>query len=406
MKIYVVLTLDTRRAKQNGSFPLVFRIWRGKSLIPIQTGYSLKEKDWDDTRKVIKNSYKGAKSIPWLNNHLVKQRAEYIDIIARLGESNELTRLSNPQLKDKLIGQSNQNDFFDYTEQLIEEMLAVKRIGNARIYKSVMTVLKTYQRNRKLKFEDINYDYLCKFEQNFFKKEGNSVNGLSTYMRTIRAIYNKAIKDGLVKEELYPFKLYTIKSEATQKKAISIENIQKIVALDLDESSPLFNERNYFLLSFYLMGTSYTDLAHLKQVNIIEDRIQYSRQKTNKKYDIRITPKAQSILSYYLEKYPKSEYILPIIKRKKPAEIYKDIEWARNRYTKKLKEIAILCDINQSLNSYTSRHSYATLAKNKGVPITAISEMLGHQSIKTTQVYLDSLKSDVIDKYHEDILED
>ncbi|MFN9353286.1 MAG: tyrosine-type recombinase/integrase [Chitinophagales bacterium] len=95
-----------------------------------------------------------------------------------------------------------------------------------------------------------------------------------------------------------------------------------------------------------------------------------------------------------------------MINRKNPVEQYKDVEWARSRYNKKLSKIAELCGIEQNLTSYVSRHSFATLAKNKGIPITAISEMLGHESVKTTQVYLDSLPSDMIDKYHRDILGD
>jgi integrase/recombinase XerD len=153
------------------------------------------------------------------------------------------------------------------------------------------------------------------------------------------------------------------------------------------------------------MGISFTDLAHLRKKDCIDGRIQFSRQKTHRKYDIVITNKLKPILEQFLTK-SKTEYIFPIIKRIEPSEIYKDIEWARKRYNKKLRKIAELCGIESNLTSYVSRHSFATLAKNKGIPITAISEMLGHESVKTTQVYLDSLPSDMIDKYHRDILGD
>lgn len=406
MNINVLLTLDTRAVKLDGTYPLVFRIYRNNTFFPIQSGYSLLAKDWDEKRRAVKSSYKGSNSVTWLNNYLTKQKASYVDFIGKLSESNELPKLSNAKLKDILTGKKDDIGFFAYTQELIDELISMRKVGNARIYKSVMNVLKTYRKNKEIRFEEITYEFLRKYEREFFQTEGNSVNGLSVYMRTIRAIYNKAIKDGIVKEEFYPFKLYKIKNESTQKRAISADNIRKIESLTFEDGHPFYNTHNYFLLSFYLMGISFTDLAHLKKENIIDGRIQFSRQKTNRKYDISITEKSKRIINLYLKKYPKSEYIFPIINREKPTEQYKDIEWARSRYNKKLRKIAELCGIEKNLTSYVARHSFATLGKNKGIPLSAISEMLGHTSLKTTQVYLDSLPSDVIDKYHKEILGD
>lgn len=409
MKFAVLLNLDTRRCKKDGTHSLVFRIYKDRSsFITLSTSYYFQAKDWDSQKRVVKSSYKGSNSVIWLNNYLQKQKATYIDILGKLAENNSLHNLSNADLRDLLLGKSNNSSikFFGYTERLIEELISMKRIGNARIYKSVLGVVKTYRKNKDISFEEITYDFLKKFEIHFFSKDGNSYNGLSVYMRTIRAIYNRAIKDKLITKDSYPFEDYKIKSDPTAKRAISITEIQAIESLTFEETHPLFNTRNYFLMSFYLMGIPFTDLAHLTKKNIIKDRIQYARQKTNKKYDISISTSAKTILNYYLQKYPSLEHIFPIINRKNIIGEYKDIEWARSRYNKKLRKIAELCGIEQNLTSYVSRHSFATLAKNKGIPITAISEMLGHESVKTTQVYLDSLPSDMIDKYHRDILGD
>lgn len=404
-----LLYLDNRKIRKDGTFPLVFRIYRDRqNYISISSGYYLFEKDWDENKRSIKSSYKGSNSVSWLNNFLQKQKAGYIDILGKLAESNTLTAISSAELKEVLQGKTTKNNlkFFEYTERLIEEQISIQRVGNARIYKSVLNVLKSYRKNKDMRFEEITYDFLKKFEIHFFSKGSNSYNGLSVYMRTIRAIYNRAIKDNIINKESYPFENYKIKSEPTSKRAISHNDIKKIEKLDINASDPLFHTRNYFLFSFYLMGMPFTDIAHLKKENIIGTRIQYSRQKTNKKYDIEIHQKGLDIINYYISKYPNSEHIFPIINRENIVEEYKDIEWARNRYNKKLRKIAELCGIDKNLTSYVSRHSFATLAKNKGIPITAISEMLGHENIKTTQVYLDSLPSDLIDKYHRDILGD
>ena len=121
-------------------------------------------------------------------------------------------------------------------------------------------------------------------------------------------------------------------------------------------------------------------------------------------YSIKITDEVRKIFDLYIGGKEKDEYILPIIKRVSAKEQYKDIQGARKRFNKKLKKLATLCDIEDDLTSYVSRHSFATRAKNLGIPIASISDMLGHQNIKTTEVYLDSLPDDLLDKYHAKVI--
>jgi integrase/recombinase XerD len=407
MNFAINLYLDTRKAKRDGTFPLVFRVYKSReSYISLSTGLCLLEKDWDVNKKAIKSTFKGSKSVAWLNNYITSQKAFYGDILAKLDYDNRLTGLSYAELKELLVKKSAETTFCEYTRKLATEMRQLKRIGNARSYDGIIQVLTKYLKGKDIKFEELSYSFLNKFELAYLSKEGNSKNGLAVYMRTIRAIYNRAIKDGLIGQEHYPFSLYKIKTEPTQKRAIDFQSLKAIELLEFQENDTLFHARNYFLLSFYLMGISYTDLAHLTRKDITDGRISFSRQKTSRKYDMAITDKAKTILDYYLQKFPKSEYILPIISESDPSKQYKQIHESRKRFNMRLKKIAELCGIEKNLTSYVSRHSFATLAKNKGIPIAAISEMLGHESVKTTQVYLDSLPSDLIDKYHRDILGD
>jgi integrase/recombinase XerD len=166
----------------------------------------------------------------------------------------------------------------------------------------------------------------------------------------------------------------------------------------------VFNARNYFVASYMLYGMNFTDMAHLKKENIVNGRIQYRRKKTSKLYDIKITEGLQKILSFYKEKSPDSEYIFPIIKRETAIDQFYDIRDIRKRYNKNLKALAELCGIEQNLTSYVSRHSFATHAMLEEVPINAISTMLGHSSLKTTETYLKSLPSNILDDYNARIL--
>lgn len=403
MKTNVILALDTRRPKSDGTFSIILRIVHNRLSSQITTGYAIPKKDWDDKSRKIRSSFKGSDSVSRLNNMLQKTKAEAMDIITKLNEAKTLDSFSVLQLKELIEGRAKSNSFFAYAEKQVEEMKKAQRIGNARYYKSALQALKVFAKNKDLSFKEFNYSFLLRFETNHLSK-GNSLNGLAAYMRAYRAIYNKAIKEGVVDKELYPFENYTIKTSKTRKRAISMDAIRKIINLELEQSSLLNQTRNYFMASFYMRGMPFADLAQLRISNVIDGRIFYQRKKTDKPYDIKITPEISNILDEYLDGKSKDDFIFPIVKRVNIEEQYRDIEWARKAYNKRLKTIATLCEIKEDLTSYVSRHSFATRAKNLGVPIATISDMLGHADTKTTEIYLDSLQSDLMDEAHEKII--
>ena len=297
----------------------------------------------------------------------------------------------------------DQQSVFVFTLSLIEQLRKAQKIGNARVYADVLKALKVYRSGKDLAFEKITYQFLVKSETEYLSR-GNSINGLSTNMRTLRAIYNKAIKAGIVEQQHYPFKAYKIKSEKTKKRALPIEDLRAIIALDLDEDHPAFHARNFFLASYMMYGMSYIDMAFLKVSDLSKGRVAYKRKKSGKEYDIKVSEQLQAILDFYTQNKEQDQFVFPIIKRTALSDQYKDIEWARKRYNKALRIIGELCSIEQQMTSYVSRHSFATQAKMLGIPVVAISEMLGHESITTTQVYLDSLPSTVLDSYNEQIM--
>lgn len=394
MKTNALIVLDTRVKKADGTFPLIMRIVHNRKSSQIPLGLSLHLKDWDDTKHLIKSSYNGTESVTRLNNQHRKKVAEALDIISKLDEKKTLQTLTITQLKE-LIEKSNNLSFFKYTENMIADMKKTQRFSSARSYEGVISVLRTFSNNRELTFTDITHSFLVKLEQHHIIK-GNSLNGLAVYMRTIRAVFNNAIKAKLVERDLYPFTNYKIKTKKTRKRAISATAIKAIEKMEFEPNHPLYNSHNYFMFCFYTRGMPFADMAHLQWSNLIDGRIIYERQKTDKPYTIKITENVQHIL----DKYPseeKDDFIFPIITTATPEEQYRQVKWARSMYNKKLKKIAILCGIQENLTSYVSRHSFATIAKHIQIPIADISDMLGHESIKTTQIYLDTLPNKMID---------
>jgi site-specific recombinase XerD len=403
MNTQVVLVLDTRYIKVDGTAPVIIRIIHHRASSQVKTGTYVAEKDWDIKGRKIKASYKGTESVARLNNQLQKKKAEVMDVITKLDEQKRLDALSVVELKNLIDSKSNQVSFTGYANRLIADEIKMGKIGNARSYQCAVNVLTTFAKDKDIAFHELTYSFIKKFESYHLAK-GTSHNGLATYLKKIRAIYNKAIKDGIVEKGSYPFESYSIKTTKTRKRAIGMDAIKRIIDLPLDAGHTLYHSRNYFLLSFYMRGMSFADMAHLKVENMIDGRILYQRQKTDKPYNIKITAEIQTLLTIYTAGKTSEEYVFPIIKSSNSERRYQDVISARTLFNKHLTDIAKLCDIQEHLTSYVSRHSFATRAKNLGVPIATISDMLGHDNIKTTEVYLDSLPSDIMDEAHEMVI--
>jgi len=148
-----------------------------------------------------------------------------------------------------------------------------------------------------------------------------------------------------------------------------------------------------------MLGMSFIDMAFLKKNNIVDGRVKFQRRKTGKRYDIVITDQIKPIIDYYLDNPNTSGFLLPIIYRDTLELQYKDSQWELRRYNIGLKKIAKDCGIEERLTSYVPRHSFATHAMFKKVPLEAISSMLGHNKLSTTQIYLKSLPSNILDAY-------
>ena len=403
MRTYLTLLLDTRRAKKDGSYPIIFRLTHLRKTTSISTGYSILEKYWDTRKCAVKKNYTKVASIARLNTLLLKDEARANDIINQLYDKGKLNYLAITQVKDRITRNNTYQSFYKFGESLSEDLKASHQYGTARSYRGIVSILRRFTKEKDLKFNELNYDFIKRFERYHLAK-GNSINSLSVYLRAIKAIYNKGIKAGLVEKEAYPFTNYSIRQTPTEKRALKIEDIRKIMELELPKDMVLFRYRNYFICSFLLYGMNFTDMCYLKLENIIDGRIKFRRRKTSKLYDIKITEQLSQILSIYLKDKKKSDYIFPVIKRENPELQELEISWERQRYNRGLKIIGELCTIEQKLTTYVSRHSFATQAMLNDVPLQAISAMLGHSKLNTTQIYLKSLPSNILDSYNEQLI--
>ena len=393
--------LNKSRQYTNGEFLIYLRInYKGsRRLVSMKKTTSLVF--WD---------YKNGKVV--IDSGLSKERKRYLEILKSYLEEKFATykrELINLELRkpfytiddivDLIETHQSSTSLFKFTENLIARLEKSGKVGNSKAYKNTLSVFKGFRNNRDLSFDELSYKVIKNFEEDLQSRD-RSVNAISFHMRTLRSVYNKAIKEGVAHLESYPFKDYQIKREKTSKRAIVKDNIASIKELDLSNNPDLDKARDYFLFSFYTRGMSFVDMAHLKVSNISEDRIYYSRNKTNQKFSIKLIPQITTIISKYNNLQNRESYLFPIIID--PAgDIYTQYRNALRLTNKKLNKIGKMVGLSVPLTTYVSRHSWATIAKREGIPTAIISEGLGHETERTTQIYLDSFENDVLDNANE-----
>jgi len=209
-------------------------------------------------------------------------------------------------------------------------------------------------------------------------------------MRTLRSIYNQAVKRGLTTQKS-PFSNIFTRNDKTVKRAVSGDIIVKIKNIDLTSHKELELSRDLFMFSFYLRGISFIDMANLRKHNVKNGYIIYTRSKTKQMLTIKIEPCMQEIISRY-ELQSIDDYLLPIY----TIQNKDNLSQLRN-HNKRLKRISKILGLEKSLSSYVSRHTWATIALRKGVSIEVICEGMGHENETTTRIYLASLGQSVVD---------
>jgi integrase/recombinase XerD len=266
-----------------------------------------------------------------------------------------------------------------------------------------------------LKFEDITYKLLDKYNGDMLAKgakkgsRGLKVNAIAAYLRSIRAVYNKAIKTEVVNSKHYPFSKFTIETEETISRALTLTEIKAIVKHELKPETPAWHNRNYFLLSFCLIGMNFADLLTLEPNEIRDGRVVYRRNKTGRIYNIGMHPKVVELIKYYKSLPSKSNhrFLLPMLSHTNDAlKEHNHIKQICKICNKHLKRIAKDCGVDKAISTYWGRYTWANLSKKElGYSNDLIADALGHQyGNKVTGIYLDNYSNEKIDKANEEVI--
>ena len=278
-------------------------------------------------------------------------------------------------------------------ESIIAKLKQNGKVRTSETYRSTLNSFKKYRNDEDIMLDCMTSEIMEGYEA-WHKKRGVTQNTISFYARVLRAVYNRAVEEAII-ENRNPFRHIYTGVDKTVKRALPLEVIRKIKTLDLSLTPAMDLARDMFLMSFYLRGMSFIDMAYLKKADLRNGRVTYRRSKTGQLLIIEWTKEMQMILDKYPEN--KSGYLMPIIRNPGTNErsVYQNAGYNINH---NLKRIAEMVGVTIPLTLYVARHSWASAARTKGIPISVISEGMGHDSEMTTQIYLAGLDTSAVDK--------
>ncbi len=290
----------------------------------------------------------------------------------------------------------------DYMRTQVEQLRATNRLGTAKNYEKTMCSFREFLGDVRLPLSALTEQVITDYNA-FLVQRGLVRNSVSFYMRVLRAIYNKAVRQKLI-EQQHPFTEVYTGIDRTRKRAVSESIIAQLHRLELEAGTSLALCRDMFIFSYCTRGMAFVDIAYLRKSNLQNGMICYARRKTGQLLSVRIEPCIQRIIDRYAG--TDSPYVFPILSSLDAAEAYEQYYVALSTHNRLLGKLSEMLGCGCKLTSYTSRHSWATAARNHNVPISVISQGMGHTSEQTTQIYLTMLENSVIDDANRGIIGD
>lgn len=291
----------------------------------------------------------------------------------------------------------------EFLNEQIDFLNACKRLGTAINYRRAADKLAEFLDGRRLHIADMTTQFVDMYAD-WLLCGGLVRNSVSFHMRILRAVYNKAVRRGLA-EQTFPFLNVYTGIDRTRKRAVGEHIISRLMRLDIPRDTPMALARDMFLFSFYTRGMAFVDMVYLRKSDIEEGIIRYARHKTGQQLAVRVEPCMREIIDRYAHRVCHVPYIFPILDSDEHAVSFRQYKLALRRYNNRLHRLSQMLQLDCPISSYTSRHSWATMARNHNVPVSVISAGMGHASERTTQIYLTSLENSVVDNANRGILE-
>ena len=297
---------------------------------------------------------------------------------------------------------SRRSTVLAYVETQAARLEANGKLGTARNYRRTLGSFSDFLGGRDIPFSLVDERLVGQYDD-WLRRRGVVRNTVSFYMRILRAVYNRAVKEDVV-PQADPFRHVYTGVDQTCKRAVGEDVVVRLRQLDLTHSPSLALARDIFIFSYCTRGMAFVDIAFLRNQDIVGDTIRYVRRKTGQRLVIRIEPCIAKLIGRYAGAGRISGYVFPLLSSDDPVRAFSQYRTALDYYNRRLKKLSGLLGLEVPLSSYTSRHTWATAARNHNIPLSVISAGMGHASEKTTQIYLASLENSVIDQANRSLI--
>lgn len=400
------IVLDQRRSKKDGSYPVKLRVTFQRKQKYYATGFSFSESDFN---KITGSRPRGDLKLMGLELAAFEKRA--------LKVINTISPFTFQVFeKNFLSSKGDMNNVFDALQASIDQLNKEGRASTAFSNSNTLSSLQKFVTRKKLLFADITPDFLHAYEK-WMLKQGRVLTTVGIYLRALRTVYNKAISEGVVSRDQYPFGKYKyqIPSGKNVKKAITLAEIEKILSYQPKKGSTEERSRDLWIFSYLCNGMNIKDISRLKYQNIDGQNLSFIRAKTQrssrqnqKTINVSLHPIAIDIIERWGNKPATPDtYIFPILKKGiTPQRELALVRQATKTINKYMGRIAESVGIEKKVTTYVARHSFSTVLKRSGASLPFISESLGHSDLKTTESYLGSFEDDMRKEFMRKLLPD
>lgn len=385
---------STVEGKEGG---LYFQIIQNRVIRQMNTDYKIYAYEWDAEIESVVVSGARANILCSIRERMEWDLSRFERIVRQLEQ--ERRKYTADDVITLFHKVTKETSLFSFMHSVIIQLRQLGKIRTSETYTATLKSFMEFREEHDVPLDGVNSDLMLLYEAHL-KAKGVRMNTISFYMRILRAVYNRAVEKELTPQK-YPFRHVYTGVDKTVKRAVPVKVIKALKELNLSMKSSLDFARDMFMFSFYTRGMSFVDMAYLKKTDLQNGILTYCRRKTGQ----RLTVKWEKCMEEIIKKYPSnsSTYLLPIIKEQ--GNERKQYDNALHLVNYRLKDLSGMLKLQRPLTMYVVRHSWASVAKVRNVPLSVISEGMGHDSEKTTQIYLASLEASVVDKANKMILE-
>lgn len=393
----IIVKLNLERKYKNGYYPVIIQLIVHRSRTLFYTGFLISPEEFKQgkiiylakygrTKQEVKKMNVSIQQLTERIRHLVTNHPEY--------EAKHIKKMFSSYEKCKTL--------FELFDKEIRLRNSLNHFGTGSAYKSTFSSIKNFLSDKDVPVTEVDLPFIRKYKE-YLESRGIGQNSISFYLRNFRTVINRYYSDKNM-DCSHLYRGLKMSGSTTQKRALSHDELLKLINLRTDDDK-LNNTIRIFSITFMLRGISFVDLLYLPAGAISDNILSFRRKKTKKPIHIGLSQNMLNILSPLMSNDKESRYLLNFFDGlKEEKDCYNRYKSLLKQYNRKLHVIGNILGFQRTINSYVARHTWATMAKSRGIPVTYISEAMGHSSPQITGIYLKSFNQEILDNVNEEVI--